>query len=248
MRQTTLACITCIRGFARVATFTRVVRPHGRRRHVSALALVVALLTVSISAPAMMRAQDAASLDAQDDAQDAVASTQQTPAPAQPATPAVAPAPAGPRTPGQNVNVRIDITITDQAGSNAPITKTLNVIAADRESGSIRSKVEIPRPHSIPGSAGQTPAIVSYNYVSLPLNVDVRPELVEGGRIRARLILNYQTTSAPKAGSGEPHSTSEVTATVIAVLENGKPLVVSQSADAATDRKVIVELKATILK
>ena len=32
------------------------------------------------------------------------------------------------------------------------------------------------------------------------------------------------------------------------MLENGKPLIVSQSADAATDRKVTVELKATILR
>jgi hypothetical protein len=35
---------------------------------------------------------------------------------------------------------------------------------------------------------------------------------------------------------------------VSAVLEDGKPLVVSQTADPASDRQVKVELKATILK
>ena len=32
------------------------------------------------------------------------------------------------------------------------------------------------------------------------------------------------------------------------MLEDGKPLVISQSADPATDRKVKVEVKATILR
>jgi hypothetical protein len=32
------------------------------------------------------------------------------------------------------------------------------------------------------------------------------------------------------------------------ILQNGKPLVVSQAADPTTDRKMTVEVKATILK
>jgi hypothetical protein len=32
------------------------------------------------------------------------------------------------------------------------------------------------------------------------------------------------------------------------ILQNGKPLIISQSADPVSDRKVVVEVKATILK
>ncbi len=88
----------------------------------------------------------------------------------------------------------------------------------------------------------------NYFYEDLPLNVDIRPEVTENeNRIRTRLILNYETFY-PSKTSGMPAVRSVVTVNQCVMLENGKPLMVSQSADATTDRKVTVELKATILQ
>jgi hypothetical protein len=143
------------------------------------------------------------------------------------------PLPGGP-------NIKVDITITDQAGSEAPAKKTLSVIAADRASGSIRSLVTVAVPTHPPG-----PDAKNYSYERLPLNVDVKPEVTRNGKIRVQLILNYETYSTPKATGA---IRSVVTANQWVMLENGKPMTVSQSADAASDRKVSIELTATVLK
>jgi hypothetical protein len=41
---------------------------------------------------------------------------------------------------------------------------------------------------------------------------------------------------------------TDISESLTVILEDGKPLVVSQSADPGSDRKVRVEIKATILK
>jgi hypothetical protein len=129
----------------------------------------------------------------------------------------------------------VDITITDQAGADAPVKKTLSVIAADRHQGFIRAKVAVPVPRRDTGI---------FDLIDLPLNVDVRSEVMENGLIRSKLVLNYETISR----TGSQSARSVVTADQTVMLENGKPLTVSQSADAATDRKVMLEVKATILR
>ena len=129
---------------------------------------------------------------------------------------------APPRPQPQLLNVKIDLTITDQREGAAPTPKTLTIIVADRESGRIRSM-----------SARE----------ELTLNVDVRPEMVRDGRVRTWLTLEYRPprTSPDKEAVG-------MTESLVAILDDGKPLVVSQSADPASSRSVKVELKATILK
>lgn len=150
------------------------------------------------------------------------ASAQQPPATAaqKPAESQAAQAP--PRPQPQLVNVKIDLTITDQREGAASTAKTLTMIVADRESGRIRST-----------SARE----------ELTLNVDVRPELVREGRVRTWLTLEYRPprTSPDKEAVG-------MTESLVTILDDGKPLVVSQSADPASSRSVRVELKATILK
>jgi hypothetical protein len=139
-------------------------------------------------------------------------------------------------------NIQVEITIIDQVGSEPPVKKTLNVIAADNGSGSIRSKATVAVPRHPPG-----PDPTNYVYAELPLNVDIRPQVTENkNRIRARLILNYETFY-PSKTAGMPAVKSVVTVDQNVMLDNGKPLIVSQSADATTDRKVSVELKATVL-
>jgi len=175
-------------------------------------------------------------------AQEAKEGGQPAPAEAQaPAKPAAAPAPEIPRRPlilPAVPNVRVDLTIIDQAGSETPVKKTLSVIAASGNSGSVRSKVTV----AVPTMEGSP---VKLRYEDLPLNVDVRPDIAENGLIRTRLILNYETVRNAAGGGGGVRSVVTVDQSVM--LVNGKAMTVSQSADAATDRRVSVELKATIL-
>lgn len=151
----------------------------------------------------------------------------QTPAPAEkpavaqgqsrPAAPAEAPA-----APGQAVNVKLDITISDQAGSAEPSKKTVSMIVADRALGSIRS---------------------IGNSVRAILNIDATPQILPNGSIKVSLGLEYN----PHKGEGPP-SGSGLNQRAAIVLVPGKPLVLSQAADPLSDRKITVEVRAEILK
>jgi len=144
-------------------------------------------------------------------------------APAQGPRPADAPA-AGqqpPRPPGQLANVRLDVTIVDQRGDAPALSKVVTMIVADRESGRIRS-----------GRANTL------------LNIDAHPDSPRDGRIRVSLTLEYR----PSATENDRNEPALITESVTVVLEDGKPLVVTQSADPTSDRKVRVELKATVMK
>lgn len=126
-----------------------------------------------------------------------------------------------PKAPAQLVNVRLELTITDQRGEAPAAPKTVTLLVADRESGRIRT--------------GRNNAM---------LNVDVRPEVVRDGRIRTTLSLEY-TPLPVETDRVQPMA---ITESLTALLDDGKPQVVSQSADPGSDRKVKVELKATIVK
>src|SRR3954470_11052870 len=68
---------------------------------------------------------------------------------------------------GQAVNVKVDLTLTDQRGGGAAIKRTLTVIAADGFTGSIR-----------------TQSTVVGIGIPVPLNVDASPTLLADGKIR----------------------------------------------------------------
>lgn len=171
----------------------------------------------------------------------------QTPAPAEkpavvqgrPPKPAEAPAP-----PGQPINIKLDLTITDQNGPGEPSKKTVSMIVADRAGGSIRSASNA----TISGIPGNRAII----------NVDATPQLLPNGNVKVLLGLEYnprQSASAPekaKPASAEDLLTqaggSSLNQRVTIVLEPNKPLVFSQAADPTSDRKISVEVRATILK
>ena len=139
-------------------------------------------------------------------------------------------------------NVRFDVVITDDNGGGKPLTKTvtLNVIAAgnrnDAGMGQIRSSARPPGTPLVTGADGK---IVPNE---LTLNVDiVQPRLMIGNRVRVPLTVEYKPYSAePKAAS------ATVRASVDMLMDNGKKTVISQSADPVTERKVIIEVTATI--
>lgn len=160
----------------------------------------------------------------------------ETPRPRTAAAPEATPPAAAPRArrEGQPINVRVDVTITDQRGSAAPVKKTVSVVVADSMGGRIRSSAE------------------STGGFNMPLNIDAEPQILADGKIRLMLNLQYDLPSG--APGGEPPAAvgairrTQLQENLPLILENGKSMAVAQSADPIGDRQVTVEVKATILK
>jgi outer membrane biosynthesis protein TonB len=133
---------------------------------------------------------------------------------------------------GQLVNLRLEFTVTDQIGAAPPVRKTITMNVADGESGRIRTNAEVFRKNTAP--------------TIVPLSVDAYPE-IDGTKIRLRASLEYQLLKdAPEPEL--PAGKTSITQSVTAVLSDGVSTVLSQSADPLTDRKVTLEVKATIIK
>jgi hypothetical protein len=146
------------------------------------------------------------------------------------------PAPRYAKILGQPVNVKIEFTINDQIGASSPVQKTVSLLLADRQEGMIRSEGNMP------------------GYGNVQLNVDAEVSLLSpvdrlpDPKILARLGLSYDLVD-PKASSTDRQTRStQIRESLTIVLDNGKSIVLSQSADPLTDRKVTVEVKATIVK
>lgn len=129
-------------------------------------------------------------------------------------------------------NVKLDLTLTDQSGPGDAAKRTVSMILADRQSGSIRSGGSV---------------IAGGNRVNVTLNVDARPQILDDNRILLDLTLEY----APKpisenanTGEGRAHLTERLGL----IVDPGKPMVISNASDPTSDRRITVELMATILK
>jgi hypothetical protein len=149
---------------------------------------------------------------------------------AKPETPK-APIPEIPR-PGQFINIRLDVMITDQrATGQQPTTKTVSLVLADRSAGRIRTTGDVRTPQG---------------YRPIHVNVDANAEFIRDGRVRAQVTLEYRPTIGE--ATAEEQVLTTISESFAVILEDGKPLVVSQSADPNSERRVRVEVKATILK
>jgi hypothetical protein len=139
---------------------------------------------------------------------------------------------------GQLVNVKVEFTITDQLGAKPPTKKTMTLTVADRESGRIRTNTE----YAVPRGNSWTGAVA-------PLSVDVMPT-IDGGKIRLEFSLEYNLSADKDPGlpADAPGSKTNVSERMSAILDSGVPLVIAQSSDALTDRKLTIEVKATIVK
>ena len=88
------------------------------------------------------------------------------------------------------------------------------------------------------------------SFTRVPLNMDARGRIRDDNRVQAQVTLDYNRGSVEFGESGTQRVArdSGIRQSVSVILENGKPLVVAQSADPEGDRRVTLELKATILK
>jgi hypothetical protein len=143
---------------------------------------------------------------------------------------------------GQPVNMRLDLTMTDDRGNGQAISKTVSILTADRFWGRIRTAGEITT-----SDQRRLPVI---------LNVDARPTLIRDNRARVEMTIEYRPSMealvAPPAAPGARPDASglppNVNESLAVILEDGKPLLISQSADPITDRTVKVEAKLSILR
>jgi hypothetical protein len=132
-------------------------------------------------------------------------------------------------------NVRVEVTITEQRGKAAPTRKLVTIIGADGFRNAIRSQETFFPP------------------LDVPLNVDITPFILDNGRIRLGINLEYDLPGVqikPQAGMDMERvlTKSAIRENLWLILDSGKPLVAAQSADPVSDRQVTVEVRATVLK
>ena len=150
-----------------------------------------------------------------------------------------------PEPPPQPINIKIEFTITDQTGSGQPSKKVVSMIVGDRQNNSIRSNANVLV--ETPGPMRDSPK--SFSYREVWINVDAHPVLLKDGKISITFGLEYLPKAGSSGGEGslEP-GMSSLNERLGLILESGKPMIVSQAADPVSDRKISVELIATVLK
>jgi hypothetical protein len=168
-----------------------------------------------------------------------------TPAAAKPAETKPEPARPAPAEQALPVNIKIEVNITDQTGSNPGAKKVVTMIVGDRQNTSIRSSASVPV--KSPGTGNIM--VASYNYRNVTINVDARPAIIlkEPNKIMVSFGLEYSPKSRSEPEEMEPGMAS-INERLGLILESGKPLIVSQAADPTSDRKITVEVTATILR
>jgi hypothetical protein len=133
-------------------------------------------------------------------------------------------------------NVQVELSLTDQLGAQAPEKKTVSMIVSSGNWGKIRSEATV-------YPAGEPPYPVL-------LHVDARPFVSIDGPVQLELTLVYSPIKS--AGDIKEISSrqrpSGINQSQTVILQSGKPVVISQAADPVSDRKVVVEVKATVLK
>lgn len=139
----------------------------------------------------------------------------------------------GPKFVRSLTNVQVELTLTDQTGSQPAEKKTVSMIVSSGSWGKVRSVGTI-APIGVPP-------------FPVELNVDARPFVSMEGQIQLELALQYNppTSDARETLKSRPTGMNH---SLTVILQSGKPLVVSQAADPVSDRKVLVEVKATVLK
>jgi len=132
-------------------------------------------------------------------------------------------------------NIKVDVTISDQTGNGPVEKKVVSVIAVEESLAKIRTHTDTRTPDGMPTA------------MRVALNVDARPFLTTSGAIQLELTVAYN----PLGSVGKDVQVvrpTELNQSMTVVLQSGKPMVISQAADPIADRKMIVEVVATILK
>ena len=193
------------------------------------------ILLFALMAPALVSAQTGQGLRAGSGDEQATTTSAGQPKPmAIPIPPpAVVEVQQNPRFVRTLTNVQVELTLTDQVGTQAPEKKTVSMVVSSGNWGKIRS-------------SGQVRPQVGVPFV-VDLNIDARPYVSVDGPIQLELTMVYSPPERADKDNLRSQPTG-VNQSLTVVLQSGKPMMVSQAADPVSDRKVFVEVKATVLK
>jgi hypothetical protein len=149
-----------------------------------------------------------------------------TPASETPQAAAPAAAPERPRREFQPINVKVDLTLTDQRGGSPAIKRTVTVLAADGYTGSIRTQSQV------------------IQVGPVPLNVDASPTLLADGKIRLAINLQYDWPAPTETGSAR----GTVVSTSLTITDDSRKRQADDrgNADPVSERQVTVEVKAIL--
>ena len=193
-----------------------------------------------------------------------------------PPVPAVAPTaptpPAPPRAMAQSfpatpTNVRLELVLTDTY-SGSPVKKTVSMLVVLGQNGMIRSSSRVGDtvvelnvdamarfwPYSPPtmtttpfarGGGGRGGRGVSGQNTA---TTQAMPALAAGDDTNRPILLSLTLQYTPAVTGPNSPRPAGLNQSLSVIVESGKPLLVSQSADPASDRKVTVEVTATVLK
>jgi hypothetical protein len=163
-------------------------------------------------------------------------------------------------------NVALDFTITDTFGSS-PTKKTVSMLVVDHGTGRIRSSTQIRVPVTT-FSQGAGTTSESYQYATITINIDATVMLGSArtaelaskglvassqaasaglpGQIMVNLTVQYTPDASYQTSAGSRPASLDESLNI--VLQDGKRTLVSQSADPQGDRKVTLEVMATVVK
>jgi hypothetical protein len=122
-------------------------------------------------------------------------------------------------------NIRVDVTINDQVTPDTLAKKTVTLLVLDGRAGQVRS--------SGPNSS---------------INVDAVPMIRPDGRIYLQLTLEYLPDLPTQMTAVNNVSRTSFNESLSIIVQDGKSLTVSQSTDPRSDRKVTVDVTATVVK
>jgi hypothetical protein len=128
-------------------------------------------------------------------------------------------------------NVQLDITITDTI-SGTPEAKRVTLVLRNNGNGSIRTQGQVRSPQNV------------LDQVELALDGNVR--VLSRDVVDVTITFNYLPPRASVPGVADPAMAPRISESLMTTLRSGRPLLVSRSADPATNRTVTVELTATI--
>jgi len=139
--------------------------------------------------------------------------------------------------PTQNVRVELAISDGTAAGQTPPSRKVVTILIADGLSGRVRSSNQV---------------LMNGNYYPITINVDATAKVRPESRVQLQMSFEYTpdislTGTGTTSGGTTPRPAS-ITESIAVLVPDGKPTLISQSADPATDRKVSVEVTATIVR
>jgi hypothetical protein len=137
---------------------------------------------------------------------------------------------------GKDINIRIDGTVIESRGDKVVDKKVISVTCVDGRGAFVRSSQQVA--FRAKGSDG-------FSYRDAPLNMDADVTLRDDGRVLARITVEYRTPATSESGDAIDGGIRQ---SVSVVLQPGVPLMVAQSADAVGDRRVALEVTATVLK